>query len=94
MSLQPQPRNTKSNFGQALVLGGELGFLIALPLAVCLILGVWLDKRLNSFPYGLLAAIFVGIGLTIVNIYKLVLPFLERKVGTSNKDNNNKKDNN
>jgi F0F1-type ATP synthase assembly protein I len=81
MSLQPQPKNTKSNFGQALLLGGELGFIIALPLVICLIIGVFLDKKFDSFPVFLLVFLLLGIGLTVVNIYKSVIPFLEKRSG-------------
>jgi len=80
MSLsQPQQPNTKTNFPRALVLGSELGFLIALPLTICLIIGILIDKKLNTFPKILILAIIVGIGLTVINVYKLVLPFLDKK---------------
>ncbi|MFA5086983.1 MAG: AtpZ/AtpI family protein [Candidatus Paceibacterota bacterium] len=81
MSLPQQPQNTKINMSRALMLGSELGFLIALPLAICLLIGVFLDKRLNSFPLFLIISVFAGIALTIIDIYKLVIPFLEKKVG-------------
>jgi len=48
MSLsQPQQPNTKTNFPRALVLGSELGFLIALPLTICLIIGILIKIKLN-----------------------------------------------
>jgi F0F1-type ATP synthase assembly protein I len=89
MSLsQPQQPNTKTNFSRALVLGSELGFLIALPLTICLVIGILIDKKLNTFPKILILAIIVGIGLTVINVYKLVLPFLDKKM--SNACDNNK----
>lgn len=84
MSSLPQPQNTKKNMGQALILGTELGFLIALPLIICLLIGVFLDKKLNSFPFCLIASVLLGIVITILDIYKLVIPFLEKKVGQDN----------
>ncbi len=78
MSLPLPPSNTKSNFARTLVLGSELGFLIALPLIGCLLFGVFLDKKLNSFPVFILIAVLLGIALTIVSLYKLIIPFLEK----------------
>jgi F0F1-type ATP synthase assembly protein I len=88
MSLQPQQPNIKLNTWGALALGGELGFLIALPLVICLLIGAFLDKKMNSFPLYILILLLVGIILTIANIYKIILPFLEKKVGR--KENNSK----
>jgi F0F1-type ATP synthase assembly protein I len=76
MSLQPQKN---INLGQIITLGSELGFLIALPIVICIFLGLWIDKKLNTFPLVLLASILVGIVLTIVNVYKIVIPFLEKR---------------
>lgn len=76
MSLQPQKN---INFGQIIVLGSELGFLIAFPLITCILLGLWIDKRLNTFPWILLASVLVGMILTVVSVYKIVIPFLEKR---------------
>jgi F0F1-type ATP synthase assembly protein I len=76
MSLQPQKN---INLGQVLALGGELGFLIALPLIICILLGLWIDKKLNTFPWILLASVLAGMILTVVNVYKIVIPFLEKR---------------
>lgn len=76
MSLQPQKN---INFGQVLALGSELGFLIALPLIICILLGLWIDKRLNTFPWILLASVLIGMILTAINVYKIVIPFLEKR---------------
>jgi F0F1-type ATP synthase assembly protein I len=81
MSLQQPRQNTNKNFGYALMLGGQLGFMIALPLVICLVIGIVLDKKLDTFPIFLIVFILAGIALTIINIYSSVLPFLEKKVG-------------
>jgi F0F1-type ATP synthase assembly protein I len=75
--------------GYVLAMGGQLGFLIAFPLIVCVIVGVMIDKKLNTFPWFLLIMVLVGIGLTIVDVYKIVIPFLEKRSG--NNSSNNKK---
>jgi len=62
-----------------MVLGSELGFLIAFPLIICILLGIYLDKKLNTFPWILLGMVLMGIVLTVVNVYKVVIPFLEKR---------------
>ena len=83
MSQQPQKN---IDFGQVMVLGSELGFLIAFPLIICILLGIYLDRRFNTFPWILLIMVLAGIGLTVVNVYKVVIPFLEKRSG-NNKNN-------
>jgi F0F1-type ATP synthase assembly protein I len=85
---QPQPQKD-INMGYVLAMGGQLGFLIAFPLIICVIVGVMIDKKLNTFPWFLLIMVFVGIGLTIVDVYKIVIPFLEKRSG-KNLSNNKK----
>jgi F0F1-type ATP synthase assembly protein I len=86
MSLPLPPSNIKSNIGNVIVLGSELGFLIALPLVGCLLFGVFLDKKLNSFPLFILIAVFFGIALSIISLSKLIIPFLEKRSEKNNKD--------
>ena len=86
MSLPLPPSNIKPSFIGPLILGSELGFLIALPLVGCLLFGAFLDKKLNSFPVFILIAVFLGFFITIINIYKLIIPFLEKRSGKNNKD--------
>ena len=75
------------NLGYVLALGTELGFLIAFPLVFCVIIGVALDRKLNTFPWIMLAMIFVGIGLTVIDVYKVVIPFLEKRSVNNKQDN-------
>ncbi len=67
------------NFFYAAALGLELGFLIAVPLVLFLVLGVWLDKRFNAFPICLVSGIIIGLIITFLDIYYLVLPFLNKR---------------
>jgi len=80
---QPQPKNT--NMGYVFAMGGQLGFLIAFPLIICVILGVMIDKKMNTFPLFLLIMVFVGIGLTVIDVYKIVIPFLEKRSNSNKK---------
>jgi F0F1-type ATP synthase assembly protein I len=75
--------------GYVLAMGTELGFLIAFPLVICVVIGVMIDKKMNTFPWFLLIMVLVGIGLTVIDVYKVVIPFLEKRSG--NKNLNNKK---
>ncbi|HNY36191.1 MAG TPA: AtpZ/AtpI family protein [Candidatus Pacearchaeota archaeon] len=82
---QPQPKKG-TNIGYALSMGSQLGFLIAFPLVICVLIGVMIDKKLNTFPWFLLLMVLVGIGLTVVDVYKVIIPFLEkRSVNINNK---------
>lgn len=85
MSQRPQKN---IDIGYVLAVGGELGFLIAFPLVICIVLGIYIDKRLGTFPWLLLASVLLGMILTVVNVYKVVIPFLEKR---SEKDKDNKK---
>lgn len=86
MSSQQQKNIKRGDVGYALALGAELGFLIAFPLVACIVLGIFLDKRFNTFPAILIISVFLGIILTVVDVYKVIIPFLEKR-SSNNKDN-------
>jgi F0F1-type ATP synthase assembly protein I len=75
--------------GYVLSMGSQLGFLIAFPLIICVLIGVMIDKKMNTFPWFLLIMVLVGIGLTVIDVYKVIIPFLEKRSG--NNLSNNKK---
>jgi F0F1-type ATP synthase assembly protein I len=64
-----------------------MGFLIALPLVVFLILGVFLDRKFQSFPICLILSIMLGLIFSFVDIRYLVLPFLEKRSNNKIKKN-------
>lgn len=72
-------KNKNINLKHAIFLGTEMGFLIALPLVGCVFLGLFFDRKSDKFPLFTLMFVFIGIILTIVNVYKLVLPFIEKR---------------
>jgi F0F1-type ATP synthase assembly protein I len=85
-----QPQQKKDiKLGSIITLGSELGFLIALPLIICVMIGVVIDKKMNTFPWVMLLMVLVGMALTVVNVYKIVIPFLEKRSGEN--ISNNKK---
>lgn len=65
----------------AISLAFQMGFLIAIPLVIFTVLGIFLDDNFDTFPLFLM--VFVGIGLitTFFDVYYLVLPFLKKKTG-------------
>ena len=65
----------------------ELGLLITIPLVGFLLLGVWMDDKMNTFPIFLLTGIIVGMGAAVLMVYKVIIPYLDKKV-RNNKDNN------
>jgi len=79
--MQPTQKNqNKKKLIYALSLGTQLGFLIALPLISFLILGLFLDKKFNTFPFFLILGIIFGIMNVFIETYYFLLPFLEKKV--------------
>ena len=75
---QQQPQKV-TNLGYVMAMGGQLGFLIAFPLVICVVVGVMIDKKMNTFPWFMLTMILLGIGLTVIDVYKIVIPFLEKR---------------
>ena len=82
MASLPQKKN---NIGYVLGMGSGLGFVLAFPLVLTILLGVIVDKKLETFPIALIISVLIGIGLTIVDLYRIVIPFLEKR---SNNNNN------
>ncbi len=82
-------KKEKNNFFYAVTLGLELGFLIAAPLILFLLVGLFLDKKFDTVPVFLILFIVLGIIATIFEIFYLILPFLEKR--SQKKTNNNNK---
>ncbi len=62
----------------AVGLAWELGYTIAVPLVVFALGGRWLDKKLGTSPFLLLAGILLSIGLTSWLVYKKTLDIIEK----------------
>lgn len=69
----------KPNIFQAVSLGLELGFLIAVPLALFLFLGVYSDKKINTFPVFTIIAVILSFAVMILELKFLILPFMEKR---------------
>ncbi|MFZ3054995.1 MAG: AtpZ/AtpI family protein [Minisyncoccales bacterium] len=86
---QQQPKKN-IDLGYVMMMGGQLGLMIALPMVLTVALGVWIDKKMNTFPIFLVVMILLGMGLTIVNVYKFIIPFLEKRSEREDNKNINK----
>ncbi len=64
----------------ALQLASILGLVIALPLIIFTAFGAWLDKLLHTFPLFFLGGVIVGGAVSTLSVYKLILPFLTKRV--------------
>lgn len=62
----------KNSLWQALNLAWELGYLIALPIAVLGFGGAWLDKKLGTIPLFLLIGIITSVIFSSIAIYRKI----------------------
>lgn len=65
-------------FFYALSLATQLGFLIAASLGGFILLGVWLDRTLGTEVVFVLAGSVIGIVLTVVEVYHIILPLIRK----------------
>jgi len=61
----------------ALSIAWQLGFLIAIPIGGFLFLGIWSDTYFNTRPLFLLLGIFLGMSITIYEVYHLLVPLMK-----------------
>lgn len=73
----PQKSNFKTFY--ALSIAWQLGFLIAVPIAGFLFLGLLGDKFFKTQPFLLLLGLIVGIVITIYEVYHLFIPLIKNK---------------
>ncbi|NTU70019.1 AtpZ/AtpI family protein [bacterium] len=57
----------------------EIGYEISIPLVLCVIAGVWLDKKFGTLPLFLLLGIFISLFATGFGIYKVLKKFLKEQ---------------
>lgn len=61
-------------------LGLKIGLLVAIPLIGFLLLGTWIDNRFDTFPIYLIAGIVVGLLSAVLMVYKIIIPYIDKKV--------------
>jgi len=71
----------KDNFKvlYALSLAWQLGFLIAVPFAVFLWLGILADKALGTRPLFLILGLFAAIAITAYEVYHWLIPLIKKQ---------------
>lgn len=71
---QPQAQNNKEASKKAFTFAtlagmvGELGFIIAIPLIVTILAGIWLDKKFNTTPFFIIVGILLSITTSSIAI--------------------------
>lgn len=68
----------------ALSLAWELGYTIAVPIVILALLGRFLDKKLGTSPFLLLAGIFLSLIITSIGVAKKTMRIMEQE--TRNKE--------
>lgn len=64
---------------KALSLVTQLGISMVVPIVICLFIGVFLDRSLNTSPLFLLVFILLGIGAGFRSVYMLTKNFYDSK---------------
>jgi F0F1-type ATP synthase assembly protein I len=62
----------------ALFLAWQLGFLIAVPIVAFLLLGIAGDRYFHTRPLLLILGLFVGMAVTVYEVYCVVIPLVAR----------------
>jgi F0F1-type ATP synthase assembly protein I len=70
---------SKLNFLSVLSLGMGLGLLVATPLVLFLLLGIFLDKKFGTLPLFLIVFILLSLVVVAYEIRSFILPFLEKR---------------
>lgn len=70
LSAKITDKNKKNAFKFATLAGmvGELGFLIAVPLVITILGGIWLDKKFNTLPLFIIVGILLAITTSAIAI--------------------------
>ena len=61
-----------------------IGFYIAGAIILGLLGGLWLDSKLNSEPFFLIAGLILGIVVAFFGVYNMVRPFISNKQNKGN----------
>jgi F0F1-type ATP synthase assembly protein I len=71
--------NNQNKLALAMALGLELGFAMAIPLVVFLLLGIWFDRKLGTMPLFTIVLLLAGLVAVVVEVRYLIMPFLEKR---------------
>jgi F0F1-type ATP synthase assembly protein I len=76
----PQENEKESNekSWSVMRIAWDLGYIIAVPLVLFALLGRYLDKKLGTSPYLLLAGVILAVGLSSWLVYRKTLDIIEK----------------
>ena len=74
-----EQKKENSKFFYAISLGLELGFMIAIPLILFVLGGLYVDRIFNTTPLFLILGLLLNVIFTIFEVKKIILPFLEKR---------------
>lgn len=83
------PTGNRKKFAAAIVVGTEMGLMIALSLVGFLLVGLWLDRRQGTLPLFTIIFIIASMFSVALELRCVILPILEKR-SQSNKDKNEK----
>ena len=70
------PKKDGFKFFYAISLALQLGFIIAVPILGFLWIGSWFDAKFNTSSLFLLLGIFIGVAITVYEVYHLLIPLM------------------
>lgn len=73
--------NDKINFN-ALRFAWDLGFTVAVPLVLLLLLGLYLDRKFSTAPLFVLASVIFSVVISSFSIYRIVMKVFKQMDGT------------
>jgi len=56
----------------------QLGFSLAIPLLVCIGLGIFVDNKLASKPNGIILGIILGFSASLYMLWKSIKPYIKK----------------
>ncbi len=74
-------RKRSNNFSSAFYavsLGLQLGLIIATPIGLCMLAGLWIDKRFGSSPFFLMMGVIGGIAIAYRETVNMIKPLIRK----------------
>lgn len=79
----------QKKFAAAIVVGSEMGIMIAVSLVGFLLVGLWLDKKYDTIPLFTIVFVIASMFSVAMELRYVILPILEKR-SQNNKDKNDK----
>ncbi len=66
----------KTKHYYSVFMAAQLGLLIAVPVIIFIIIGIWLDKTMHTSPLFVMLGVIIGFSGGIYNAYRIIKPFI------------------